>query len=278
MTSIRQAAATLATAGVASPLNDARILAAHVLGCEPMELILHDQEALPLLFEELVQRRAQREPLQHILGTAPMGHLDLQVGPGVFVPRPETELVGAWTVERLRGMGVEKPRVVDLCTGSGTLACYIASLIPEAQVTAVELDEAARQWALKNVADLGLGVTVVAGDATDPQLLPDLQGTADAVVSNPPYVPEGTPIEPEVQADPHHAVFSGGTGMDVIEKMVPIAARMLRVGGVLSIEHDDSTADLVCAVLAQQHCFGEITSHQDFAGRDRYVTAVKTSE
>lgn len=173
-------------------------------------------------------------------------------------------------------MGVDKPCVVDLCTGSGALACYIASLLPTARVTAVELDPNARRWAERNTAPLG--VELVAGDATDPHLLPEIDGCADAVVSNPPYVPEGTAVEPEVAADPHHAVFSGETGMDVIEKMVPIMVRMLRVGGVLAIEHDDATADLVEAVLAQQGCLGEITSHQDFAGRDRYVTAVKTSD
>lgn len=263
--------------GVASPLNDAKLLAAHVLGCHPMELILHDPE-LPEEFDELVRRRAAREPLQHILGIAPMGHLDLHVGPGVFVPRPETELLGAWTVERLQGMGVDKPRVVDLCTGSGALACYVASLVQSASVTAVELDDVARKWAVRNVSQLGLNVDVVAGDVTDSDLLPELVGCVDAVVSNPPYVPEGTPVEPEVRADPHHAVFSGQTGMDVIDKMVPVMVRMLRVGGVLGIEHDDATAPLVDAVLTAQGCLSEITSHQDFAGRDRFVTAVKTSE
>lgn len=277
MTTIRQAAATLAAAGVASPLNDARLLAAHVLGCPPMELILHEPE-LPARFDELLARRANREPLQHILGTAPMGHLDLLVGPGVFVPRPETELLGNWAVEAVRGMGVDKPCIVDLCTGSGALACYLASLVPEAEVTAVELDDTARQWALRNVRNLGLSVSVVAGDATDPHLLPDIAGLADAVVSNPPYVPEATHVEPEVRADPHHAVFGGPSGMDVIDKMVPVMVRMLRVGGVLGIEHDDATAGLVIEVLKDQGCLTEITAHQDFAGRDRYVTAVKTSD
>ncbi|MEJ5998659.1 peptide chain release factor N(5)-glutamine methyltransferase [Corynebacterium sp. H130] len=276
MTSIRQAAATLAAAGVASPLYDAQELAAHVLGCTRMELFLRTEEELPEEYEQLVARRAAREPLQHILGTAPMGALELEVGPGVFVPRPETELLGAWAAEAVRAMGVEKPCIIDLCTGSGALACYLADALPEARVTAVELDEQAYSWAERNTQRFG--VTLIRGDVTDPRVLPEIVGEADAVVSNPPYVPEGTAVDPEVERDPHHAVFSGVTGMDVINEMVPNMVRMLRVGGVLAIEHDDATAALVMDVLRVQGVLTEITSHQDLAGRDRYVTARKTSE
>lgn len=273
MTSIRQAAATLAAAGVASPLIDAQILASHVLQCSRMDVVLRSSEDLPAEFDQLVARRARREPLQHILGNAPVGHLDLQVGPGVFVPRPETELLGQWAVHQLAN--VETPNVVDLCAGSGTLALYVASLVPTAKVTAVELDSEAREWLLKNAA--GTAVRVEAGDATDPELLPQLTGRVNLVVSNPPYVPEGTPVEPEVAADPHHAVFGGDSGMDVIDNMVPVIARLLCDGGRVGIEHDDATAALVCRALAE-HGFIDIQSHQDLAGRDRYVTATKPGE
>lgn len=275
MATIRQAAATLAEAGVASPLFDAQELAAHVLGCSRMDLFLRAGEDLPEEFDQLIARRANREPLQHILGTAPFGPLVLRVGPGVFVPRPETELVGEWAVGTLRAMGVEKPCVVDLCTGSGALACYVASQVPGAEVTAVELDPRAREWASRNAADYG--VRVVAGDVTDPELLPALVECVDVVVSNPPYVPEAVEVSPEVAADPHHAVFSGETGMDVIAAMAPVIFRMLRPGGALAIEHDDSTASLVVGVL--ERCgFEDVCSHQDLAGRDRFVTAIKPTE
>lgn len=273
---VRSAAATLAAAGVASPLFDAQELAAHVLDCQRMDLLFKGDEPMPPRYDELVARRASREPLQHIVGTAPMGDIELAVGPGVFVPRPETELLGAWAAERVRRMGVDKPVLVDLCTGSGTLACYLAAQLPGADVTAVELDEDALSWARRNTSQYG--ITLVAGDATDAELLPHIDGVADAVVSNPPYVPERTVVEPEVEADPHMAVFGGESGMDVIEKMVPVIARMLRVGGITAVEHDDATAALVMAVLRDDGRFGEITSHQDFAGRDRFVTAIKTCD
>ncbi|MFV8395202.1 peptide chain release factor N(5)-glutamine methyltransferase [Corynebacterium hindlerae] len=272
---VKAAAATLADAGVASPLHDAQSLAAWCLGISRMDLFLHGADEMPAEYSELIARRAGREPLQHIVGSAPVGHLDLLVGPGVFVPRPETELIGDWAVQRLRGMGVDKPCVVDLCTGSGTLAAYVASLVPSAQVTAVEIDPQAMTWAQRNLDPLG--VRTVLGDATAPDLLTNLNGRCDMVLSNPPYVPEATPVEPEVRADPHHAVFSGESGMDVITAMAPTIYRFLAPGGVTAIEHDDATADLVCAVL-EQYGFEEIISHQDLGGRDRYVTAMKPAE
>ncbi|MEJ5928145.1 peptide chain release factor N(5)-glutamine methyltransferase [Corynebacterium sp. H128] len=278
MASLRQATATLAAAGVASPLFDAQTLAAYVLGCSRMDLILHDTENLPEKFADLVARRAQRVPLQHLLGTAPFGHLELAVGPGVFVPRPETELLGEWAVQWVRARGVDKPRVVDLCTGSGALALYLATLLPDAEVTAVELDPRAAAWTQRNIATLAPQVRLELGDVTSPTVLTELSGSCDLVVSNPPYVPESTQVDPEVRVDPHHAVFSGDSGMDVIEAMLPVLARLLKVGGALGIEHDDSTAAQVRAVLEQAGCFGNIVSHRDFAGRDRYVSAEKICE
>lgn len=275
---IADATATLAAAGVASPLNDARLLAAHLIGCQPMELALRGAQPMPEEFAQLVSRRAAREPLQHILGTAPLGHLDLLVGPGVFIPRPETELLGDWAVTQLRAMTGKTLRVLDLCTGSGALALYIASLVPHAQVTAVELDPQARKWAARNITALELPVDLIAGDATDPELLPGNEQAFDLIVSNPPYVPESTEVEPEVQVDPHHAVFSGESGMDVIQAMVPVITRLLRPGGKVGIEHDDATAAAVMAELEKPGIFSAITSHQDFAGRDRFVTATKTTE
>lgn len=276
-TAVSQATATLAAAGVASPLFDAQLLAAHILGCGHTQLFLHNSDEMPAEYELLVSRRAAREPLQHIVGTAPMGHLDLAVGPGVFVPRPETELLGDWAVRTLRSRGVDRPRVLDLCAGSGALALYVATLVPEASVVAVELDPAAAQWTQHNIAAHAPGVKLMLGDVTDPRLLTGVK-PFDVIVSNPPYVPEMTAVEPEVQRDPHHAVFSGETGMDVIRGMVHNVARLLRPGGAVGIEHDDSTAAEVCAVLAATGMFSDIVSHQDFGGRDRYVTATKNTE
>lgn len=277
---VSDAKATLAAAGVASALNDAQLLAAHVLNCTPMQLIFHGDEGMPVDYQALVQRRAAREPLQHIVGFAPFGELDLQVGPGVFVPRPETELLADHAVSCVRQLiqeGVDKPRVLDLCTGSGALALYLVTAVPKAEVTAVELDPQAAVWTKRNIERLADGVRLVMGDACDPQLLAGEQ-CFDVVVSNPPYVPEGVAIEPEVQADPHHAVFSGADGMTVIRKLVPNIARLLRPGGMAFVEHDDSTAGEVVAEFERAAVFADIHSRQDFAGRDRYVTAVRLGE
>jgi release factor glutamine methyltransferase len=279
---ISEATKILADAGVDSPRVDAEFLAAHVLGVERGRLPL-----IPLVdpsvidqLHQLVRRRATRIPLQHIIGWAAMGAVTVEVGPGVFVPRPETELLMEWGLKAL--VGVASPVVVDLCTGTGALALSIAAARPDAVVHAVELDPQALAWTRRNSdTRVALGDTPIrlySGDATDPALLSDLDGCVDLVVCNPPYVPEGTPVQPEVGVhDPHHAVFSGADGLDVIRHVVSAAARWLKPGGFVGIEHDDTQGESVPALLSARRVLTDVADHADLAGRPRFATARKVS-
>lgn len=268
------ATSILADAGVPTPDVDARLLAAHVLGMSPMAVTFAEvDETFAERFAGVVKRRAQREPLQHITGTAPFGPLDLAVGPGVFIPRPETEVLADWAVRTLAG--TPAPTVVDMGTGSGALAIYVASHIPEARVYAVELSATAREYAARNAASHGVRITLFDASMTDPQLLRDLDGAVDLVVANPPYVPDTPDLEPEVYRDPPEAVFSGADGMDAIRGLVPVAQRLLRPGGWLGVEHDDVTSTSTCSVIEACGGFGPPTVLRDLAGRNRFVCASK---
>ncbi|MFB7721813.1 peptide chain release factor N(5)-glutamine methyltransferase [Nocardia sp. NPDC056100] len=277
---IREAAEVLAAAGVHSPGTDAELLAAHVLGVDRMRLALVPMVTADQLeeFRKLVARRAERVPLQHLTGTAAMGEIDLAVGPGVFIPRPETELLFAWALAQLEAVGHEhQPIVVDLCTGSGALALAIAHARPDVQVHAVELDSEAIAWARRNalqLADEGdTPIDLHAADVTDPELLTQLTGTVDIVVSNPPYIPAAAELDPEVaDHDPHRALFGGPDGLDVIRPMVPNIARLLRPGGAVAIEHDDTNGSGVAALLTAAG-FTAVVEHPDLAGKPRFVVA-----
>ncbi|MGW6425368.1 peptide chain release factor N(5)-glutamine methyltransferase [Nocardia sp. NPDC055053] len=282
---IVEAAARLAEAGVASPLPDAENLAAHVLGVDRMRLALHPmvEPSEAERFGQLVDRRAARIPLQHLTGTAAMGEIELAVGPGVFVPRPETELLFAWALAWLETLPHDHaPIVVDLCTGSGALALAIAHARPDAKVHAVELDPDAVTWARRNADDrIAAGdtpITLYADDVTDPALLTDLSGRVDLVVSNPPYIPEAAVLDPEVaDHDPHRALFGGPDGLDVIRAMVPTIARLLRPGGATAIEHDDTNGGGVASLLAAADFTG-IVEHTDLADKPRFVVAHRPSK
>lgn len=273
---ITRAAQLLADAGVSSPLVDARLIASHLIGITPMELVFAEP---PAGFDDhyaiLISRRAKREPLQHIIGTAPFGLHDLRVGPGVFIPRPETEVLAEWAVDR-------KPSgtVVDLGTGSGALAIYIAERARPAQVIGVEKSDVAMAAARENAAPFP-NVRIVQGDMTDPGLLAELTGTVELIVANPPYVPfvpeEAGELEPEVYHDPLDAVFSGDDGLDAIRGLIPVAARLLAPSGALGIEHDDSTAELTRQLVEADGSFGDIRNMADLTGRKRFVTASKLS-
>ncbi|MGW6123822.1 peptide chain release factor N(5)-glutamine methyltransferase [Nocardia sp. NPDC055165] len=280
---IVEAAARLAEAGVGSPMPDAENLAAHVLGTERMRLAL-----IPMVepevadrYRALIEQRAARIPLQHLTGTAAMGEIDLAVGPGVFVPRPETELLFAWALAYLETLPRDHtPIVVDLCTGSGALALAIARARPDAEVHAVELDPDALTWARRNagtrIAEGDTPITLHAGDVTDPTLLTPLTGRVDLVISNPPYIPEAAILDPEVaDHDPHRALFGGPDGLDVIRAMIPVIARLLRRGGATGIEHDDTNGGGVAA-LVYASGLTAVTEHTDLAGRPRFVVAART--
>ncbi len=272
---LRDATAQLAGAGVASPRVDAELLLAHVLSVERARLVLnHDPAAKSRAeYAELVRRRANREPLQHIVGLAPFRHLLLAVGPGVFVPRPETELLVDAVLPILRDL--DRPVVVDLCAGSGALALAIANEVPAARVHAVERSPAALEWLRRNAATSD--ITVVDADVKDPALLRDLRGAVDVVVSNPPYVPSATQVEPEVHADPDEAVFAGADGLALMPAVIERAGELLRPGGMSAVEHDDTHAHAVLELLRADARWDKITDHADLSGRARFATARRAS-
>ncbi|SQI29664.1 HemK family methyltransferase [Rhodococcus coprophilus] len=270
----------LEEAGVASPRVDAELLAAHLLGVERgrLGLVPLVDTAMIDAYRAMVDQRAKRIPLQYILGTSPMGEIDLAVGPGVFVPRPETELLLGWALAFLERHGRRNPVVLDLCTGSGALALAIAHARPDAVVHAVELEPRALAWARQNAEtranDGDTPIILHQGDVTDRTLLAALEGAVDMVVSNPPYIPEGTPLEPEVaDHDPHSALFGGPDGLSVIKPMVSNIARWLRIGGAAAVEHDDTNGALVAELFAQRRVFGDVVEHYDLAGKPRFVVA-----
>ena len=269
----REAAARLREAGVASPERDADLLLAHVLGVGLGRLPLVDDLGGPEQeqYAALLARRAAREPLQHLTGTAAFRHVELAVGPGVFVPRPETELLAGWAVESALALG--RPAVVvDLCTGSGAIARAIADEVPDADVHAVELDEGALAWAERNLA--GTGVDLRHGDLAT--AFDDLAGTVDVVVCNPPYIPleawESVAAEAR-DHDPHLALFSGQDGLDAIRVLEQRAALLLRPGGVVGAEHADVQGESAPGVFAASGRWLDVADHRDLAGRARYLTA-----
>jgi release factor glutamine methyltransferase len=267
----------LAAAGVASARGDAELLAAHVLGVNRSELALRPAMTRRQgdTLRELVRRRAERTPLQHLVGSVGFRLVELAVGPGVFVPRPETELVAGWAIDWLRRHPLDAPVVVDLCTGTGAIAVAVADEVPGAVVHAVELDPAAVDWARRNTA--GTSVQLHRADAAD--ALPELDGRVDLVVSNPPYVPddERELVEPEVRDhDPAVALWAGGDGLDVLRIVVRRAAGLLRPGGALVVEHSDRQGESAPAVLHDAGGWADVQDHADLTGRPRYVTATRT--
>lgn len=270
---IRKATPRLAAAGVASPEYDAAELLAHVLGTTRSRLSLVDvvdaqqQDA----FEELLIRRAAREPLQHLTGSASFRHVELQVGPGVFLPRPETELLAGWAIERAGAVGPGAV-VVDLCCGSGAIALSVADEVPGTEVHAVELDPSAHAWAERNLA--GSGVVLRLGDMAD--AFPELDATVDVVVCNPPYIPleAWASVAPEARDhDPALALWSGEDGLDAMRVLESTASRLLRPGGWVGAEHADVQGESATRVFLESRRWTEVRDHSDLAGRARYLTA-----
>ncbi|WP_299927794.1 peptide chain release factor N(5)-glutamine methyltransferase [uncultured Nocardioides sp.] len=275
----RSAAARLREAGVASPERDAELLLAHVLDVGLGRLLLVDDvdAGQRERYDALVARRAAREPLQHLVGTAAFRHVELAVGPGVFVPRPETELLAGWAIEQAQLVaalveGERAPVVVDLCTGSGAIARAVADEVPDADVHAVELDEQAFAWAERNLA--GTGVDLRPGDMAT--AFDDLAGAVDVVVCNPPYIPleawESVAVEAR-DHDPHLALFSGDDGLDAMRVLERRAALLLRPGGVVGAEHADVQGAAAPGVFAASGRWLDVADHPDLAGRPRYLTA-----
>jgi len=277
---VTTAKATLESAGVPSPGVDAVELAAFVLAVEPGEvhrrMVLRAPvtEDVTITYDALVHERARRVPLQHLTGRAYFRGLTLAVGPGVFIPRPETEVVAGWAIDAARATGSPRPVVVDLCTGSGAIALAIADEVPHAEVHAIELSEHAHAWAARNVERLGLPVNLVLGDAITS--FGELWARVDVVVSNPPYIPTGqVPIDPEVaEHDPRLALFGGSAdGLSIPRLVAARAATLLRPGGVLVMEHADSQGVSLPRALAQTGDWVDIEDRRDLNGRPRATVA-----
>ena len=258
-------------------------LAAHVLGTSPGEVrkLMIMGAPIPDGLDDLVAERARRVPLQHLTGKAGFRRLDLSVGPGVFVPRFETELVAGLAIAFLRhwlgGVPVlVAPVVVDLCTGSGAIALAIKDEVPAAEVHGVELSDLAHSWAIRNRDDLGLDVDIRLGDAT--QAFPELEAGVDVVVSNPPYIPVGAvPNDPEVRDhDPEVALFGGSSdGLRIPLEVAAHAAVLLRAGGFFVMEHADVQGGSLPTALRATGLWQDIEDHDDLNGRPRAVTAVR---
>ena len=275
---LRAAADRFREAGIDAPEHDARTLLAHALG-RPGHALALGEPADPHLcatYGALVERRCRREPLQHLIGRAHFRHLSVAVGPGVFVPRPETEVMTGWAVGQLRRMAAERgrPLAVDLGTGSGAIAKAIATEVVDVDVHAVELSEDAARWAARNLADTSVNLHV--GDMAS--ALPELDGQVDLVVANPPYIPLDAyaSVAPEARDyDPVTALFSGADGLDAIRVVADVAARLLRPGGLLCVEHAEVQDQTAPAVLVAHGGFQAVRDHQDLTGRPRFVTAVR---
>ncbi len=268
-----EAAGRLARSGSASPGPDARLLVAHVLGLRPGELMLVDEvsDEARAAVDALVERRAAGEPLQHLTGEAYFRRETLAVGPGVFIPRPETEVMVGWALDRLAARPDGERRVVELCAGSGAITAALTGELGGLDAHAVEISPEAFGYLERNLA--GRGVGLVLGDMGD--AFGELDGTVDLVIANPPYVPAGhRNLLPSdvVDHDPGIALFSGADGLDALRVVAAVAARLLRPGGLVTAEHDESHAPAVRALFAEA-AFLDVATHDDLARRPRFVTA-----
>jgi release factor glutamine methyltransferase len=276
---IDSATTVLADAGINSARYDAEELAAHLTGTERGRLALIDSpdDAFFDRYHAAITARSRRVPLQHITGTAVFGPLTLFVGPGVFIPRPETEVMLEWATAQCLPGALARPLIVDVCTGSGALALAVAQRWPEARVLGIDNSDPALEYARRN--SLGTNVELVRADATDPGLLTEIDGQVDLVVTNPPYLPDTVEIEPEVaEHDPPQAVFGGPDGMRVIAAVVRLAGRWLRPGGFFAVEHDDTTSLLTSEFVSSTGLFDDIVARTDLTGRSRFVTARRKTD
>ncbi len=271
---LAEATQILERAGVPSPRVDAELLAAHLMAesLGRIRSLALTGALVPPEFGELVAERARRVPLQHITGKAYFRHLELQVGPGVFIPRPETETVAQYAIDR--AAKIRRAKVVDLGTGSGAIAASVAQEVPEADVFAVELSDLAHAWAGRNLAPWG--VTLVQEDLRT--ALAGHDGTFDVVVSNPPYIPsEAVPRDPEVaEHDPQIALYGGGAdGLQLPAATAITAARLLKSGGYFIMEHAEVQAEAVSHLLHSAGCWDDVATVYDLTGRERATAAVR---
>ena len=277
---LRSAKEKLAAADIAE--IDAEHLFAYVLGISRMDLhnsvkleatlkALGDFGVIEDTFAKLISRRASHEPLQYLTGIAYFRHLEIEVGPGVLVPRPESELLVEAVLTHISNLEIHNEvSVIDLGAGSGALSLAIATEAPRSRVIAVEKSPEAIEWLKKNVAKISENVRVVEGDVAD--VLPGVK--CDIVIANPPYIPNAQTLPRDVaEHEPHIALFGGETGMELPQRFIIAAARLLKSGGVLAIEHTEVQGAAIDAVLSKE--FNEIVLHQDLTGRPRWTSAVR---
>ena len=280
-TALTSAVSQLSLAGVPNPRVDAELLIGHVLDLNRGQVqskaitdaAITDSDAA--LIAELVSRRAAREPLQHITGRAPFRSLNLAVGPGVFVPRPETEQVVQFAIDALRAVAGDQPIGVDLGTGSGAIALAMATEVPHARVYGVEVSPQAFVYTVRNFRESGAAnATPVFTDLA--VALPELDGTVSVVISNPPYIPAAAvPRDPEVRLfDPEIALYGGEDGLDLVRQVSTTGLRLLHRGGTLVIEHGELQAAEIAALLRADG-WSSVATHRDLVGRDRATTALR---
>lgn len=276
---LRAATDQLGAAGIASPRVDAELLLAHLLHRSRGQLLLVDRlsPAQAGEFAELIRRRAARIPLQHLTGSAPFRRLELAVGPGVFIPRPETEFILELAADRLTGAAT----VLDLGAGSGAIALSVAHEHPNCRVIAVERSPKALSWLRRNAdARVAAGdspIEIIEADLAEPDLLAELTGTVDVVLANPPYVPGriSSELAAEIGHDPDEAVYAGMDGLALMPAVLGAAARLLRRDGFVVIEHDDSHDESLVRLLGSSRQWQLITGHRDLAGRTRFSSAAR---
>lgn len=282
----------LSASGIESARTDAELLLCHVLGVSRTHLLTLSEltREQRMQFEGLLSKRMSRFPLQHLTGVAPFRYLELEIGPGALVPRPETEVVVEAAVRHLRTLPAGA-RVLDLCSGAAPIAIAIAAEVPQSVVIGIEKFADAQQWGRRNrakyaarIAEVGSSLELVDGDVTDASVYTPYEQGIDVVISNPPYIPDGmVPRDPEVAMhDPKPALFGGSDGLQVIRPLLDGAARVLKPGGLLVIEHADAQGDAagdagVPAVVRAHGAFVDVADHQDLTGRPRYTTAVRSA-
>ena len=289
-TVLRGAARLLDESQVPNPDADAATLLAHAWGISASDLarrrLFGDAVSAEVTadFAQLVDRRRQRVPLQHLVGSAPFRHLELQVGPGVFVPRPETELLVSEVLEELdRQQNTHMPFVIDLCSGSGAISLSLATEHPQVRAIGVEREAEALTWSQRNLKPLDLGastVDLISGDATTfADDNPDLWGSADVVVTNPPYVPdEAVPRDPEVREhDPAPALYGGSSGLEIPGLIITQAEKLLRVGGFFIMEHSEEQGRAARELIMSTASLRQAATYPDYTGRDRYSVAHRVS-
>lgn len=285
------AARLLADAHVPNPDPDSAALLAHAWGLDASALARKRLfgDSVPAgvteIFAELLDRRRQRVPLQHIIGRAAFRYLELQVGPGVFVPRPETELLVTEVLQELdRQQNAHEPFVIDLCSGSGAITLSLAAEHRQLSIIGIEREAEALNWSLKNLKSVDLGdssAELISGDATTfADDRPDLWGLADVVVTNPPYVPdEAVPRDTEVREhDPAAALYGGSSGLEIPELIMRQAEKLLRPGGFFIMEHSEEQGPEACELIMSTASLRQAATYPDYTGRDRYTVAHRVAE